>query len=195
MTTSSEVDICNLALTKIGHDSITALSENSKAGRLCNLHYGSLRDTILREHTWNFAVTRVNLALSTTTPEYEFSYQHALPTDLLRVLSTDLPTDAIWKIEGRFLLSDSDTVRLLYIKQVTDTTQFDQLFIETLSARIAAELALPLSDSTTLLEAMTQLYERKLRAARFVDATEGVPEEIAADKWLNSRVSYSSWAS
>ena len=129
---ASSVDICNLALTKIGHESITALTENSKAGRLCNLHYAQMRDAVLRDHTWNFAITRANLALSTTTPEYEFSYQHALPVDLLRVLGTDLSNETVYKIEGRFLLSDS---------------------------------------------------------------TEGTPDSITADKWLNSRVSYSSWAS
>ena len=60
---ASEVQICNLALAKIGDQQITSLTENSKAGRLCNLVYEPLRDATLRAHPWNFAITRETLAL------------------------------------------------------------------------------------------------------------------------------------
>lgn len=187
---ASAVQICNLALTKIGQEQITALTENSKAGRLCNLYYTPLRDAVLRSHTWNFAVARADLALSTTTPEFDYAYQFALPTNCLRVLDTNLLSDHEWKIEGRFLLCDSDTVKIRYIKQETNPNLFDALFIETLAARIAAELAQPLADSLTLQNQMFQLVDAKLSEARSIDATEGTPDDIEADAWLNARVAY-----
>ena len=65
---ASEVQICNLALAKIGDQQITSLTENSKAGRLCNLVYEPLRDATLRAHPWNFAITRETLALHSVAP-------------------------------------------------------------------------------------------------------------------------------
>jgi hypothetical protein len=187
---TSEVAICNLALTKLGQEQILALTENSKAGRLCNLHYAHTRDALLRDHLWNFAIKRVELALSTTTPAFDFAYQHTLPSDLLRLLTTNLTRDAEFKVEGEFLMSDSSSVKIKYIAQITDVGLFDQLYIEALSARLAAELAIPLTDSKALAELMFGLYHDKMRSARSVDAMEGTPDNIKADAWLDARLGY-----
>ena len=186
----SEVGICNLALTKNGEDSITALTDNTKAGRLCNLHYAPSRDMVLRDHLWNFSIKRIALAVSTITPAYEYAYQHALPTDFIRAIDNDLIKNAEWKIEGEFLLSNDDTVILKYVYKVTDTEIYDPLFVEALSARIAAELAIPLTDSKTQSELMFKLYSSKLATARGVDAQEGTSEGFQADAWLDARYGY-----
>jgi hypothetical protein len=186
---ASVVEICNLALTKVGEDSITSLTENTKAGRLCNLHYGPLRDSVLSAHNWNFAMTRVALALLGDAPAFDYSAQFALPVDCLRVYQTNLPRYQHWKVEGRFLLCDASEVSIIYIKKVEDPNLFSALFVEALAARIAAELAQPLSDSPSLVGNMFNLYERKLREARSFDAQEGHPEGLDADAWLDSRLS------
>lgn len=186
----SAVQICNLGLTKIGEESITAFTDDTKAGRLCNLHYAPARDMVLRDHIWNFAIKRVSLAQSTGTPAWEYAYQFALPTDFIRAVNTDLLKTAEWKIENGFLLSDDSSVKLKYVAQITDTEMFDPLFVEALAARIAAELAVPLSDSTTLSQQMFNLYASKIRTARAADAQEGTPEGIDADAWLDARLGY-----
>jgi hypothetical protein len=94
----SAVQICNLGLTKIGEESITALTDDTKTGRLCNLHYAPTRDMVLRDHIWNFSIKRVILALSTDTPAWEYAYQHALPSDFIRALTTNQLAAAEWKI-------------------------------------------------------------------------------------------------
>ena len=185
---ASEVSICNLALTKIGEDQIISLSENSKAGRLCNLHYSTTRDAVLRSHIWNFAIKRVELALSTTTPAYDYAYQFALPTDYVRILETNLTNTAEWKVENGFLLADSDSVKVRYLAQITNPNEFDALFIEAFSSRLAAELAIPLADSLNMSKMMFDLYSSKIAEARTMDAVEGTPDNIEADSWLNARV-------
>ena len=185
---ASEVSICNLALTKIGEDQIISLSENSKAGRLCNLHYSTSIDAVLRSHIWNFAIKRVELALSTTTPAYDYAYQFALPADYIRILETNLTNTAEWKIENGFLLADSDSVKVRYLAQITNPNEFDALFIEAFSSRLAAELAIPLADSLNMSKMMFDLYSSKIAEARTMDAVEGTPDNIEADSWLNARV-------
>lgn len=63
----TEVSICKLALTRVGQDpnSLTALADATKEGRLCTVHYEPSRDAVLRAHPWNFAIKRADLALTT----------------------------------------------------------------------------------------------------------------------------------
>ena len=184
---ASEVDICNIGLTKLGEDTIISLTENSKAARLCNLVFADLRDAVLREHPWNFAIKRVELALLTTTPSFEFDFEHQLPSDNLRVIKID--DDLIsHRIEGNKLLSNNDVVKIEYISRIEDTTLFDSLFTETFATRIAAELSFNLSDNNALTQLMEQKYRDRVKQARSMDGQEGTPRNIEADLWLNVRL-------
>jgi hypothetical protein len=184
---TSEVGICNGALTKVGEEAIISLSEDTKAARLCNLMFNRLRDSILRAHPWNFAIKRVELAELTTNPIFGFAKQFQLPTDSLRVLRTD--EDQIpHQIEGRILLTDAGTVQIKYIAQITDPNLFDSLFIQALEDRIGAELAYNLSDNRALSVDMRAKYKETLKEARAMDGQEGVSDIVEADEWLNIRL-------
>jgi len=187
---ASEVQICNLALAKIGDEQITSLTDNSKSARLCNLVYESFRDSVLRAHPWNFAIKRIALAKSADIPAFDYTAQFALPTDFLRIVSTDLLNDEQYKIEGKFLLAHSSAVKIRYVSKVTDPNEFDSLFIEALAARISAELSIAITDNRTLSVDLFNLYVSKLSEARSIDAQEGTPDNITADLWLGSRLSY-----
>jgi hypothetical protein len=75
----TETKICNMALTRLGHDQISSLTENTKGASLCSLHYDVCRDALLRAHPWNFAIARAALAQEATTPNHEYSYRYTLP--------------------------------------------------------------------------------------------------------------------
>ena len=208
MAATSEVEICNLALTRIGHNMISALSENTKAGQLCNLHYARSRNAVLRAHPWNFAIKRATLALSATTPNHEFGYQHALPVDCLKVLRTSWEVEGSigtaiygypgimgyanevtpYRIEGRFLLCNEDTARIEYIAEITDTAQFDELFVDVLAQRLAAEIAMALTDNQAAAQTMREIYTSKLSEARSTDAQEGTPRAVLDQSgWIVAR--------
>ena len=72
---ASVVDICNSALNQIGASNIIALTEDSKAARLCNQRYEFVRDATFRAHPWNSLTTRASLAPDTATPVFEFTKQ------------------------------------------------------------------------------------------------------------------------
>ena len=191
---ASVVQICNLALAKIGDEQITSLTENSKAARLCNLVYEPMRDATTRAHPWNFAVTRVALAADVTAPTYEYDAQFALPSDFLRLLGTDLLDTAKFLVESGHILCDASTLNIRYVQQVIDPNRYDWLFIEALSARIAAELAIAIADNRALSVDLFNLFSTKLADARTADATEGTPEDLTADTWLNSRIAFTTSA-
>lgn len=194
-TVTSDVEICNLALTMLGHGTISNLTENTKAGRLCNLHYAPVRDAVLRAHPWNFAIRRVDLAADADEePAFEYDYQFSLPSDFLKVVRTEDESAGYeddYRIEstsdGLKLVSNEDTVAIEYIARVTDVALFDALFVDLLATRLAAQLAMAFTDTQSAAKGMWEIYDAKLREARGVDAQEGTPRNIIADEWVNAR--------
>ena len=187
---ASEVQLCNLALANVGDEQITSLTENSKAARLCNLVYEPMRDATLRAHPWNFAIKRIELAANTLTPAYEYNTQFTLPSDFLRLIGTNMLDTAKFTVEGNQLLCNVSALKIKYIYAVTDPNVFDWLFNEALSARIAAELSIAMTDNRSLTVDLFNLFSTKLSDARTADATEGTPDDITADTWLNSRIAF-----
>ena len=64
----------------------------------------------------------------------------------------------------------------------------DALLRSAVSARLAAYLAFPLTNSATVAKAMFDLYKEKLADAHTMDAFEnGTGEHLASDTWINAR--------
>lgn len=185
---SSVVQICNIALANIGDDKIAALNEENERARLCNLRYEDCRDAVLRSHPWNCAVSRAELAADVTAPAWGYTYRYALPANCLRVL--DIENYYIdYSIEGRYILTDADTVKLLYIKQVTDPTEFDSLLVQAIALKLASEIAENLTGKAELRDRMLAKYLQMLSEARGVDSQErSMPGEIIADAFVNARL-------
>ena len=190
---ATEVSICSNALRKLGDDPITSLTDDTERARLCNSFYESSRDACLRAHPWNFAITRATLAQLSSTPAYGFSYQYALPTDpyCLRVLEMEYQ-DYIFKIEnlateGRVLLSDESTAKILYIARITDTSLFDSLFVDLLTAKLSINLAYAITGSLKVQEQMYLLYTKILSEARSVDGQEGFIDDLVSDTFTDFR--------
>ena len=70
-------------------------------------------------------------------------------------------------------MTDVSSVNLIFLKRVTDPNELDVLFISAYTARIAAELALPISGSNTTANMMWQAYDKKIQEARTIDSQEG----------------------
>lgn len=188
---SSNVEICNQALFMLGQRSIISLTEDTEAARLCNGRFSYCRDATIRAYPWNCAMSRAVLVRSTTAPAWGYDYKFALPTSplCLRVLKLyEEDEDGYgWKVEGRWLLTDSTTAYILYLAQLTDANDMDILLRETIAARIAADICYALTGSSVQQDKMWQVYEMKLRQAKSVDAQEGTPEEYHQDTFLDAR--------
>ena len=191
---ASVVDICNGALNQLGASTILSLTEDSKNARLCNARYTQIRDSLFRSHPWTCLIKRVELARDTATPSWGFSYQFTLPADCLRVL-TILNYDYDYKIEGRKVLANHGTVKIQYISRIEDPNQYDELLRETISAALAADIAYAVTSSNPTATNMYNLFQSKLKEARFTDATEGYntnpdngqADVIGASSFINSR--------
>lgn len=175
----SETDIANLALAHLGEAPIQSLDENNAASRACALHYPQTRDELLRAHRWNFAVTRVALSELDDEPPFGWLHQFELPADCLRVLEFNDSEigDVIseeFVIEGRAVLTDAETVNLIYLRRAEDVGQYDSLFVDALSLRLAIKLSETIRGTTSKTEQLLKAYESLIAPlARRVDANEG----------------------
>lgn len=183
---ASEVGICNEAVTMLGENPILSLTDNTKTARLCNLKYTNKRDYLLRRYQWQFAAKRAILAPDVAAPSFEFSAQFTLPTDCLQFRGI-YPSSISYKIEGRKILCDESTLSIKYTYRVEDPNEMDATFREALSALMARELAIPITDSDSKHNKMDELFEVKLSEARFAGSIEDDLEAIEAEDWLEER--------
>jgi hypothetical protein len=192
----SDIAICNRALDMLGADPIVSFDDASQVGRLCRRNNEPVRGAVLRAYPWNPAIRRAALPKLAEAPEWGFAFQYALPEGpeppcCLRVLAIESEAEdaaSEYRIEGRRILSDEGPpLRILYIARIADPTRFGPLLADAIAARLAAELAYPLTASTALGQAMAQSYRDKLVEARATDAQEGSAGRLSAGEWLESR--------
>jgi hypothetical protein len=185
---ASFVEISSNALRLLGDDPITSFSDDTERARLVNAIYEEMRDEVTRAAVWNCCKARQVLASLSETPAFGWAYYHQLSADCLRVvdvLSGDTSIDHA--IEGRRLMTDVSSVNLIFLKRVTDPNEFDSLFISAYTARIAAELALPISGSNTVATAMWTGYDKKVKEARTIDSQEGTSANLDAQSIMDAR--------
>lgn len=118
-------------------------------------------------------------------PEFEWDRAFSLPADYLRLIKVE--DDAKFVIEGSRLLTGESSVKIQYIAQITDESSFSMAFISALSARLAAELAMPLTEDADTAKVMFELYKEKLRKAKGIDAQEGTGQQEEDLSWEEAR--------
>lgn len=190
---ASQIGICNMALSQFGIEPLTALDQETVAGKHCLTLWDTVRDTLLAAHFWGFAVKRVALSQLDTTPAFGFDYAYQLPADCLRVLLVEEDLKP-YAIEGGMLLSDEDTVSVKYLAKITTPGNWPSYFATALAAMLAVELCLPLADSPQRYQLLQKVAQMKVAEAQVLDARQayGQPEVDASeetDTWLTDDTS------
>lgn len=199
---SSEVEICNLALSHLG-DGATVASINPPEGSAqaehCQKWYPIARNALLAMHDWSFATTRALLAeLANTQPQWPHAY--ARPTDCLKVLSI-LPsggtgacsqafiteTDALG---NQIILTEQPDAVARYTRLVTDTSKFSPLFTDTLGWYLSTYLAGPVVKGDSAVKVARSNMEvalQLLASAKLADAAQQHQPLEHAVPWLAGR--------
>jgi len=182
---STQLDICNSALIKLGAELITTIDDNNKRAKLCKSQYQKIKRKMLNETPWNFAIKREELEENGDTPLFGFGYSFDLPSDFIRGLDFET-IKREWQREGKTILADDSTVKIRYIADVAEDL-FSPTFEEVLALNLAYELSYAMVQSTAFREALLVDSERLLAKARSYDAQEGTPTPFMEDTYLNVR--------
>jgi hypothetical protein len=197
---ASKVEIINNSLQKCGEIKIQNLDEDVKAAREASTAWDMARRSTLTMYRWNFAKRRAQLAASATEPLFGFTYQMPVPSDFLALIGVYDDNQYSqnytsgqdpYVMEGtdtqRVILSDTAPLYITYVKDITDTAQFDPLYDEVLACHLALRLAYPLSTSLERIASIEKelvLWENR---AKLSNAIQNTPEIFQASTWLDSR--------
>jgi hypothetical protein len=181
---ASTTQICNLALAKLGANLITSLEQtNSKEATLCSLLFERVRDAVLEEFPWPFATKRNSLAQLSETPAFGYDLYYQVPSDCLHIL--ELFPEGRFLIEGNKIATNVVDAQARYIFRETNPNRYSASFILALAFRLAAELAEPISGSTSKSQEMWQLYQRQIAEAKLTNANKGRWPQAKPDPWLS----------
>ena len=199
---TSVVTICNLALSWLGGDLIISLDDPTVEAKLCKANYEPLRDAVLEEREWTFAVKRTELAQLQGTPLYGFDRAFQIPPECIRILQVSRGGDSVeagasnsryntgqgreerieWLREGQTVVANNAVrVFVRMIQRVEDTTKFSPAFDQALAARIAMDIALPLTNSDKMQASMAGMYGEKIRLAAGTDGMQGRSYKTRSD--------------
>lgn len=185
---ASAVQICSNALILLGADPINSFTDESDRATVVANLWPQVQDALLRMHPWNCAKKRVQLAPDAQSPDFEWAYQFTVPGDLLRVLAVGESGETPdYRIEGRKLLTDESTLKLLYIYRNTNIPHWDTLLVHAASAAMAEAAAYPITKSATTQQAMAEKLGFWLRQARTIDGMEEPTENVGDTPLLAAR--------
>jgi len=190
---ASKVSIANQALTWLGANTITAFTDNSDEAKLVSANYDGVRDAVLEDAAWTFASRRVVLTPALAPPDFGFKNQFLIPPDTLRIRTVrndgmnSGPSNLDWVLEDRRILSDAARIYVKYLARVDDPSQYSPLFIQAIAARLAADLAIPVTGSRMMQSDMWGLYQKKLSDAKARDGMQGRAQKVGKKKWASVR--------
>lgn len=170
---SSVVDICNIALSRVGADGqISAISppDGSVEAGLCARFYPIARRQLLEAHAWTFAKKREALAEVDNTSEV-WAYAYARPARCVKPLRVLLAADVVsfdtvdapvplarigherdsadFEVEGDVIRTNQPDAVLVFTHDIEDTTKYTPGFEIALGVLLAAHLAGPLIKGLT----------------------------------------------
>lgn len=180
--------IFNLALRRVGEQTVMSLEETSKNAEIGRLIFEPVYREVLRSHNWNFATFRTRLAETVESPAFGWSYSFQLPQspECMRIIRMSNPNSK-FVIENDLLLTDEENAEIVYIGYVDDMNKLDPLCIKVLYLSLAVEMAYTLVENNTILNGLVQLLEQAKDEARFLDSSEGTVPYIDQSDWLDAR--------
>jgi len=158
----SNVTICNQALNLLGADVISSFSDTTNdAATVCHNIYDTIKKQTLSLYPWSFALTKVQLARSSTTPINEWSYQYDLPSTAvsgtpLQVYNSSatrvLPIqnyELLYTASGPTIATNESSIYIDYITSGISEGLMPSYFVQLLVYMMAWHLAEPVTDQTT----------------------------------------------
>lgn len=183
-----EVDLCNQALTLLGHRTISSFSEDSPAGQACRVHFHPLRRKVLRGGLWGCARRREELIQIADFNGGIWSYAYLYPTDCLMIWFLEpqqgkFPafTTAVHAGE-RVIMTNVTAPAAHYIYDSEDYSLWDPMLVDAFVFALASYLAVPLTGDTNLAA-----HFRKLAQSSIIEAQAVAFNELSRT-WVDSYI-------
>ncbi len=169
----TKIDLCSMALLKLGEAPIQSLTDDSAAAQLARTLFDPIIDTLLALHPWRFACRAIDL---TRNADGDF----LLPADCLRIIKCD------GQIVGNKVITPCDNISVMALMRVPSES-FPSYFASLAAAKLAMEFCIPLTGEQTVFRMMAALYESELQAAKFIDSSSTKSDTINDFSLISTR--------
>ncbi len=153
----TKIDLCTMALLKLGEKPIESLQDSSPAAQLARTLFDSVVDTLIAMHPWRFACKKFDL---TKNDDNEF----LIPDDCLRIIKCD------GEIIGDKIISPAEKISIIAVVRASPES-FPGYFASLVATKLAMEFCIPLMGDQTVFRMLAALYETELQTAKFIDST------------------------
>ena len=170
----TKIDLCSMALLKLGEAPIQSLTDDSAASQLSRTLFDPVIDALIASHVWRFATRNFDL---TRNADGDF----LIPVDCLRVIKCN------GEICGNKILAPgADKVTIKGLCRVTPDA-FPGYFSSLAATRLAMEFCIPLLGEQSVFRMLAALYETELQSAKFIDSTTCTTAAIDNFSLINTR--------
>ena len=169
----TKIDLCSMALLKLGENPIQSLSEDTTAAKLGRTLIDFVIDTLFAMHPWRFACREYTLVRN---EDGEF----VIPTDILRIVKANA------RVMDNKILSEAPSVEITAIRRMSPDA-FPSYFASLVATKLAVEFCIPLTSDQTVFRTMVALYESELQTAKFIDSTTSINSAIENFSLLDIR--------
>lgn len=174
---ATDISICNTALLMVNATPINSFTDSTREAQLCEALYATTRDAILSKFSWSFSLFQEQLARTTNTPLFDYTYEFQLPTGYIRILKKDEFGNE-YRILKDKLFTDSEAVELLFQKDPGEEF-YPAYFVRVLEFKLASLLSLALVQDENMAQLFSQQYLMAMREARGTDSQNSPNLQIA----------------
>ena len=159
---SSEVQVANLALQRLGIAAVSALTGSDKPAAAANRIFADTRDEVQRMFPWACLITREAFTAHTISNS-ALPYRHTMDVTALSVLEVIDTSDAgaeniPFKREYRYLYTTKLTGYVRFTTQTTNITPWDPLMLSAIECRMASKLAVWLTGNFQMAQYLHQEF-------------------------------------
>jgi hypothetical protein len=163
---------------------IISLDDDSTEAILCKANYAPIRDAVIEDREWTFAVKRYNFnSPDSEAPVYGYTYSHLLPAEVFRVLNIpwnerDLDVgNPDWRVEDRHIVINNAQFFARCLIRVTDPNRFTPGFVQALAIRLAHRLCIPLTQAKARKKELWDEYQDLVSASAATNGMQGRHEQ------------------
>ena len=196
---TTQLELYNGALLELGERRLVALTDETEARRALDdvWNGGSVKDYLLQQGHWNFAMRTVELTFSPSiTPGFGYQYAFDKPDDWVRTsgISSDeyfnTPLNAYYD-EQAYWFCDYETIYVRYISNDSDfgydMTRWPPSFVRWIEVYLASRIATRVTGSTSIRDDLYRLQSRMLTEAKSHDAMNDPAGFAPSGSWVRSR--------
>lgn len=170
----TKIDLCSMALLKLGEAPIQSLTDDTAESQLARTLFDPVVDSLIAAHVWRFACKTFNLVRNA---DGDF----LIPADCLRIVK------APGEIRGnKILCPGADKIEVVGLARVAPES-FPGYFASLAATRLAMEFCIPLLGEQSVFRMLAALYETELQSAKFIDSTTSAPGAIKDFSLISTR--------